>query len=66
MHISKYQLEVLLSSCLRFADLRLSHTTFNDLEDLQTEISVCYQQLLDGDKDEVTIENLTQYIIDLI
>jgi hypothetical protein len=57
MHISKYQLEVLLSSCLRFADLRLSHTTFNDLED---------QQLLDGDKDEVTIENLTQYIIDLI
>ena len=65
MHISKDQLEVLLSSCLHFADLRLSHTMPNDLEDLQTQIKVCYQRLLDGDPGEITIDQLTQYIINL-
>ena len=32
---------------------------------LEFNIKVCYQQLLDGDPGEITIDELTQYIINL-
>jgi len=69
MHISKDQLEALLLIGLRFAELTSLdyelNSNYNELEDLQQQMRVVYQQLLDGDANEFTIDELTQYIIDL-
>ena len=63
MHISKDQLEALLLIGLEFAEC-----SFDDnekLDDLKTQMTVVYQRLLDGDANEFTIDELTQYIINL-